>query len=40
MARAPSGLLMPPSMWRGKSGRRLSICDGGVQSGHSRFEAM
>ena len=26
---------MPPAMWRGKSGRRASICAGGVQPGHS-----
>jgi hypothetical protein len=30
----------PPSMWRGRSGRRLSICAGGVQSGHSRLYPM
>ena len=28
---------MPPGMYRGKSGRRLNICGGGRQSGHSRF---
>ena len=34
-ARAPSGLSGPPVMWRGRSGRRRSICAGGVQAGHS-----
>src|SRR5438445_12562014 len=28
---------MPPAIWRGRSGRRCSICAGGVQSGHSRL---
>ena len=37
MARAPSGLSTPPTMWRGRSGRRCSICGGGVQAGHSFF---
>src|SRR5215813_9239085 len=36
-ARAPSGLSGPPTMWCGRSGRRLSISSGGVQSGHSRL---
>jgi hypothetical protein len=27
-------------MWRGRSGRRFSICAGGRQSGHSRFMVM
>src|SRR5882724_6135487 len=40
IARAPSGLSMPPAMWRGRSGRRASICAGGVQLGHSLFADM
>src|SRR5882757_6773387 len=35
IARAPSGFSGPPSMCRGKSGRRASISGGGVQAGHS-----
>src|SRR5437899_10287056 len=37
IARAPSGLVGPPSMCRGRSGRRASISGGGVQAGHSFF---
>src|SRR3981189_2232685 len=40
MARAPSGLSIPPGMWRGRSGRRASICAGGVQAGPSLFAVM
>src|SRR5580698_2528127 len=35
IARAPSGFCGPPSICRGRSGRRCSISAGGVQSGHS-----
>src|SRR5258705_12644459 len=35
IARAPSGFCGPPSIWRGRSGRRASISGGGVHAGHS-----
>src|SRR5664279_274491 len=37
IARAPSGFCGPPSMCRGRSGRRASISGGGVHAGHSFF---
>ena len=40
IARAPSGLSGPPTMWRGRSGRRRSIWAGGVQLGHSFLAVM